>query len=400
ILFVVLESTRADTWHTPDITPGFHDWKSNGVYFPRAVAQYPATPLAYGAMFTSQPPRVLAESPYWSVEPPFAPVAATFDRLIATRPDVSWFDTNAIRDFVLPDDIEANRHRDASEGLEYARRQLEEAPDRSFFAWIHLYEPHQPWEPREGYLEGEGQAAAYRSEVAHMDDALTKFMTWFHRQPFADDTLVVVISDHGEGLGEVIQGAPYWGHHVYVRNVVSQIPLYASGPGLPKDAVEDRLGAQQMDLLPTFYDFVGVRPSHGLFMQGTSLYRLLETPRERPLVTQAFSFRGHAFFDFVDRAKHMHPEDMRRAFDKTTITSSRYAPKTAIQYGRYKLIRDEWLQRDRLYDIREDPGEAHDLSGSHPDVLGQMRGRFADWELRQRAVIQRLNRNASSEATD
>jgi hypothetical protein len=396
ILFVVLESTRSDTWADSKVTPSFQAWRSHGTYFSRAVAQYPATPLAYGAMFTSQPPEVLIRSPYWARSKPFKPVLAQFDRVIATRPDISWFDTNAIREFFLPEAVQPNRHSEAAEGLDFLKQRLSDQREDSFFAWAHLYEPHQPWERREGFASGEGKAAAYRSEVALVDDRLGKFMRWFYAQPFADNTLVVVVSDHGEGLGEVIQGAPYWGHHVHVRNVVSHVPLYVSGPGLPRGEVVEASAASQMDLLPTFYDFVGLQPADDLLIQGRSLYQVVENPEPRPLVTQAFSFRGHAFFDFVNRAKDMPPAEIDDALEETVATSAGYPPKTAIQYGSYKIVRDEWLGTSKVYAVDSDHEESRELSETKPDAARELVERLDRWKRQQRAVIQTLNDDLTS----
>ena len=96
VLLIVLESTRADAWQNERLTPKFHQWKRHGVYFPRAVANYPATPLAYGAIFTSQPPAVLAQTHAWANPRLFDIAHDKFDHFFLSQPNINWFDHTAI----------------------------------------------------------------------------------------------------------------------------------------------------------------------------------------------------------------------------------------------------------------------------------------------------------------
>src|SRR5262245_18790636 len=70
-----------------------------------------------------------------------------------------------------------------------------------FFAWLHLYDPHDPYEPPEPYAT-QNADRPYDGEVAFSDDLVGRLLLAIDRLGRARDTLVVVTSDHGEGLGE------------------------------------------------------------------------------------------------------------------------------------------------------------------------------------------------------
>jgi len=391
VLLIVLEATRWDAWGDPELTPRFHGWKERGVYFPNGVAQYPATPLAYGALFTSQTPFVLSQSPHWGKHRLFDHLADRFDHFIASQPAVKWFDTTAITQYFIPKGVKAHRHRSASSALAHIRKNLRDLPEgETFFAWTHLYEPHVPYRTHRGHNFGKSKVSRYRSEVAYLDDELGKFMKWFYKQPFAEDTLVIVLGDHGEALGEEVFGRPFSEHHVHVHNLVSRVPVFAAGPGLPKDVVRDKLAVGQLDLMPTLFDGLGVTPPEELYVQGYSIYYLLRNRVVRDLPTEAFSIRGPKFFKFVANAHKKNRATLKKKFKELTSEGKKYTPKIALQRGRYKIIYDRTLRRAWVYDIQDDPYEQRDLAGSDPELLDKMKMALDSWHARQGWIIEQL----------
>lgn len=401
VLVIVLESTRADAWQNKDVTPRFHQWKRHGVYFPRAVANYPATPLAYGAIFTSQPPSVLVQTPHWSDPRLFDVAHNHFDHFLLSQPNTPWFDHTAITQFFMPQNLQPHRHDSAKSGLNATRKAIEQVGDESFFGWIHLYEPHAPYDHRPGHGDEGGPGKAYASEIRYIDAQLGAFMDWFYAQPVAAETLVVIIGDHGEGISEEIDATRFWGHHVHVDNFLSHVPAYFSGPGLPADTTRLAPGIDQLDVAPTILDFIGEKPASGTYPQGWSLYKLLERKPTRPLVTQAFSIRGKRFFDFVGKARADEEETNVNNF-KTVLNEGRYSPKIALQYGAWKLHYDVTLDHFELFNMEKDPQERNDLAPSHPEQLAEMVERLRSWHYRQRWVVDAFNQTsaASSPASE
>jgi hypothetical protein len=401
VIFIVLESTRSDLWSDPRVAPRFAQWRRRGVYFPRAVAQYPATPLAYGAMFTSQTPVVLTYGPAWVKARLFDKIAGRFDHLILTRPDVTWFEHVAITDFFVDRSQPLHKHESSEHALAYLKGRLQAlGPRETFFAWAHLYEPHDPYELRPDYdviseARLRGAYAAHVSELACVDAHLGAFMDWFYQSGLADDTLVIVAGDHGEGLGEWIDGRAYWGHHVEVRNVVSHVPMFFSGPGLTPDEVLPEVGVSQLDIMPTVFDFLGQELPADAFVQGKSVYGVLSPERraqERVLPTSAFSIRGKELFDFIAAVRRSDPEQARSAFEHVVYSNVKYSPKVAIELGRWKLIRDLGLDTYALYDLAVDPDERHDLAHSHKETLQRMTQALSAWQRRQHWIASELER--------
>ena len=391
VLMIMLESVRWDVWENPEYTPRFQKWRRYGLYLPNAIVQYPATPLAYGSLFTSQPPYVLMQSPHWGEHRLFDQLADSFDIYVTSQPKVPWFDNSAITQFFLPEGIKPNKHRTAGQALAHLKKKLRKRQaGKPFFAWVHIYEPHSPYKLHKHFDFGAKKRQKYYSEIAHTDAVLGTFMEWFFKQPYANDTLVIVMGDHGQGLGEKIRGKKFWGHHVHVNNVVSRVPLFVAAQGLPRGEIDAETTVSQLDIMPTLFDYLGVTPLPELYVQGYSIYRLLARPVERSISTEAFGIRGKAFFKFVRHARAAQPGELRETFARIASTGKKYSPKVAIQRGRYKILYDRMLREYWLYDIVADPYEKKDLSQSHPDVLAEMKERLLEWRVEQAWIIEQL----------
>ncbi len=394
VVLIVLESTRADLWGDPHVTPRFAALRKRGTWARRAVAQYPATPLAYGAMFTSQSPSVLVRSAYWARMRLFDALRGHFDDLFLSRPQVPWFDRSAITSFFVRKGEHVRRHASSAIALRALRHRIERLkPGRSLFAWVHLYEPHAPYHPPPPFLPAvRSLRARYEGELRYVDHHLGAFLEWFGRQPMARETLLVIVGDHGEGLGEPIMGRPFRGHHVHVHGVLSFVPMYLQGPGIPEGKVVQEPLLQQLDVMPTLFDFLGEDLPVEALPQGDSAYRLLAVPRRRPLVTEAFALRGTRFFDFVERAPRLSPAVLRDRFERLASTpGSHYAPKLGLQYGWEKLVFDRWLRRAWYFDTRTDPMERRDLSRMRPDRFASLLAMLRRWQRKQRWVAARLD---------
>jgi hypothetical protein len=390
VLLEVLEATRSDVWSDPRVAAEFARWKRHGFYTPRAVSQYPATPLAYGAIFTSHPPSVVAQSPHWSQHHLFDLLAPGFRNVFFSQPSERWFDTGAMTSFVTGTPVRARRHESTHQAVTELKSFLAgDAGRQPFFAWMHLFDPHNPYLARGATPKTAPPAERYRSEVKALDTELGRFMDWFYAQPFALRTLVIVVGDHGEALGEVLDGRPYIGHHVYVTDSISHVPLYASGPGLPVGVEDRELALCQLDVMPTIFDHLGVALPARFQAQGMPLSKLLVERPLRSLPTEAFSIRGRDFFDFVKRVGSVDVREQRRFF-REMWESGTYPPKLAIERGRWKLVRDAVLRTEKLYDLRADPRETRDVSAERPAELRTMQRALEDWADTQVHILREL----------
>ena len=96
-------------------------------------------------------------------------------------------------------------------------------------------------------------------------------------------------------------------------------------------------------------------------------------------------------FDFVKRAGRADAQAQRRFF-REMWASGTYAPKLAIERGRWKIVRDAVLGDDVLYDLERDTRETKNLAAERPAELGAMRKALDDWTRDQVSVLKRLDR--------
>ena len=207
------------------------------------------------------------------------------------------------------------------------------AADRTF-AWVHLYDPHAPYEPPEPYASKyadrpyDGEVAWSDELVGRLDDALT-------RLNIRDRTLTVVTSDHGEALGE--HGEPVHGFFLY--QATTRVPLLLRGPGI---AAGTRIPVvvQSVDLFPTVLDLAGVaKPAASHPPAGRSFAAALG---QRPSRLD----ERDAFAESLTPRIHYGWSDLR-----------------SIRDGRWKFI---LAPKPELYDLALDPGELRNMVEAEP----------------------------------
>jgi arylsulfatase A-like enzyme len=170
--------------------------------------------------------------------------------------------------------------RDAAHWLETQRS------DAPFFLFVHYFDPHAPYAPPgEASLRfheaGVGQRTAWRNlydaEVAYLDTHLGTLLDALDRLGLAADTLVVITSDHGEGLWD--HGAQMHGVQIYEEQV--RVPLLVRWPGRipPGRVIEAPVGL--IDIAPTLLDLLGIGVGSRR-LAGSSLAAALERETRLP----------------------------------------------------------------------------------------------------------------------
>jgi arylsulfatase A-like enzyme/Flp pilus assembly protein TadD len=216
---------------------------------------------------------------------------------------------------------------------------LESPAEGRRFAWIHLYDPHDPYEPPEPYASRYA-GRPYDGEVAWSDELVGRLDTTLERLGLRGETLLVVTSDHGEGLGE--HGESVHGFFVYESTL--RVPLLLRGPGITPGG---RLAvtARSVDLFPTLLDLLGVPAPTSVRFSGRSLASTLRggpAPAEEP-----------AYAESLLPLLHYGWSDLR-----------------AVRDGRWKYIQ---APRPELYDLQSDPGELRDLASAEPARVEALR---------------------------
>jgi|CXWL01.1.fsa_nt_gi arylsulfatase A-like enzyme/Flp pilus assembly protein TadD len=197
------------------------------------------------------------------------------------------------------------------------------------FLWLHLFDPHAPYDPPEPFAS-RFRDDPYRGEVAATDAYLAPLLEPFlaGREPPA---LVIVTADHGEALGEHGELT----HGLFAYEPTLKVPLVLWGHGVPKG--RDGRAARHVDLLPTVLAAAGVAKPPGVRLPGRSLL----APAE---------MSGDSYFESLSAA-------LNRG----------WAPLTGLIRDGRKAIR---LPLPELYDLERDPAEATNLApGAGTELL-------------------------------
>jgi arylsulfatase A-like enzyme/Flp pilus assembly protein TadD len=154
---------------------------------------------------------------------------------------------------------------------------------KSWFLWIHCFDPHQQYNPPEPF-KTEYKDAPYNGEVAYVDHELGKLFAYMKNNQMEDNTLIIFTGDHGESLGQ--HGESTHGYFAY--NSTLWIPLIIVSPGL-KPAVVDQ-NVCHVDIYPTVCDILGLQKPD--FCQGISLEPVLAGKKANNLTSRAIYFES------------------------------------------------------------------------------------------------------------
>src|ERR1700719_2825300 len=241
VLLITIDTVRADhvgCYGAKDVqTPTLDALARDGIVFERAISQVPLTWPSHAAIltglypfqngvqdFTAQP----LESRFRSVAQAFQTHGyATGAVVSAFVLDRSW---GLSRGFDFYDDAfapEAFANRDiglvdrrAGESIDHALAWLKKNQLRPFFFWLHLYDPHSPYDPPEPF-RSRYQSHLYDGEIAYADHELGRLLAWLKQTQLYDSTLILFLSDHGESLGEHGEHE----HGFFVYNATLHVPL-------------------------------------------------------------------------------------------------------------------------------------------------------------------------------
>ena len=175
----------------------------------------------------------------------------------------------------------------AEEVLEEAKSWLERKKDARFFSWIHLFDPHAPYMPPEPFDKYPSEP--YRGEVEYTDSALGEFFQFLRESGIYDKSLIIVASDHGEGLGQHQEHD----HGFFVYDTTVRVPLIMRAPvDFPVKKVDAVV--ELVDIAPTILEALDI-PVPDSF-QGQSLLDLMFDEgggRDSFAYTETFYPRAH-----------------------------------------------------------------------------------------------------------
>jgi choline-sulfatase len=226
--------------------------------------------------------------------------------------------------------------RPADQTVDAALAWLAESPER-FFLWLHLYDPHAPYEAPEAY-QARHLGQPYDAEIAFADAELGRLLAALESR-FPSGTVVLATSDHGESLGE--HGEPT--HAFTVYDATQRVPLLLAGPGVPAGAVVPAL-VRLADVAPTLLELGGL-PALGA-TTGRSLLPLVRSEAEAA---------------------------PRVAWVETLATQLDFgwSPLLGVRTPSHKYVR---APRPELYALAADPGETRNLAAEQPELARELDG--------------------------
>ena len=157
--------------------------------------------------------------------------------------------------------------RRGMEVVQHAESWLTKHPAGPKFAWVHLYDPHDPYEPPAPYSETY-KDRLYDGEIAYADSALGNFIQYLKKSGSYENSLIIVVGDHGEGLGEHREET----HGIFLYDSTTHVPLLVKLPRGKDAGKVVNAQVRTLDILPTALDVAGVPAPENLDGRSLSPY--------------------------------------------------------------------------------------------------------------------------------
>jgi arylsulfatase A-like enzyme/Flp pilus assembly protein TadD len=378
VVLVSIDTLRADHLpaygHAGVSTPEIDALRRDGILFENAYAHCPLTLPSHASVLTGRlpPEHGVRDNLGYRLDPSAHPTLA---RLLKAR---GYATGAAVSAYVLrggtglgdsfdfyDDDVHAARAGDSlgevqRPGQETADRLLgwreTLPPGRPPFLFLHLFEPHAPYEPPPPFAER--AASAYDGEIAAASAAVGRLLDRLRQDGTYERSIVVLFSDHGEGLME--HGERH--HGILLYRWALHVPLILKLPGGARAGESVTTPVGLVDILPTLARLLDLKVPAGL--PGRSLLEAGEPPRVQYAET------------YYPRL-HLGWSELRSVVD-----------------DRHQLIDGP---RPELYDVRQDPRQLHDRAASDAgrarsmkDLLDRHAVRFSGPETVPPEVRERL----------
>lgn len=357
VLVVVIDTLRADRlgcYGYRDIrTPNIDEIAREGVRFHQVVSSIPLTLPSHCSIFTGTYPlfHLVRDNGGYYLDDSFTTLAEIFRAeqyktaafISAYVLDSKWGLDQGF-DYYF-DEFDLTKYKKVSlstvqrvggEVQKEALEWLEKNREEKFFAWIHYYDPHSPYTPPPPY-DMDYQGKPYVGEIAYVDYLIGKLKLFLQEHGLLENTLLIITSDHGEGLGEHEEIL----HGNFIYDTTVRVPLIIR---FPDKEIEDKViesQARLIDIMPTILDYLKINIPREV--QGVSLMPMIKGEEG----------------DLAGYSETYYP---RIHYGWSELLS--------IRKDGYKFIDAPRLE---LYDLRADPEELKNLYQEKKDLADKLK---------------------------
>jgi arylsulfatase A-like enzyme len=243
--------------------------------------------------------------------------------------------------------------RVADRALAWLQRRGHRKP---WFLWVHFFDPHHPYHWNRQAV-GIAFTHPYDAEIAFMDLQIARLLAYLDETGMDQETLVVAVGDHGEGLGEHNEET-----HLYLLyETTVHVPMALRYPGRIPGGQRIAAPASTVQVAPTLLDLAGVSPSPDLARQWAKLKWL-------PSCAKAWSraSRSDSLAPLLLGTAPAAPSVNSYAETAQGFATYNWAPLRSVRQGDWKLID---APEPELYHLRQDPRERHNLAAEAGETV-------------------------------
>jgi arylsulfatase A-like enzyme len=242
--------------------------------------------------------------------------------------------------------VSAGQWKDVSSAVDKAIEWIKESRNSKFFLFLHTYEIHKPYN-HDLFLKEldiksanlrEKTIAEYDSGILYTDREIGRLIAWLKMNKLYDETIIIIISDHGENFDILDQEKIPGFHGETLYDCETQVPLIIGGAIATNKGIKIDNQASLVDILPTILDYLDIPVPDNI--RGISLRMLIEKKE-----------KGE-----------------RLSYSEAIYTADE---KKALRSLKYKIIKNFINERNKLktgfefYKLAEDPGEKENIIGAN-----------------------------------
>lgn len=379
VILITMDTTRADRMgflgSKRGLTPHLDALARQSAIFTRAYAQAPVTTASHATILSGTYPqyhKVNDAGVPLAKDVPFAPAifrargyqTAAFVGAVILDPRAGGapgfdrgFDTYdaGFRERGPGESRYATLERRGDQVVAHALAWLSKHQTRPFFLWVHLYDPHAPYDPPEPY-RSRFSSDPYDGEIAYADSAVGTLLDGLRAAHVYDNATIAVMADHGEAFGEHGE----LGHGVFLYAPTIHVPLLLKLAGGIDGGKRVETRVSLVDVLPTLLESESIPAPAAI--QGRSLMPIIRASGKEAS---------------VDRNSYAETDYPHRAYGWSSLR--------AMRSGKYLFVD---APRKELYDETADPDEEHDLSSNAKAVTSTLLGQLD--QFRTRTGISRM----------